>query len=112
MENSFDSIDRLLEFGMSMSLAQQMMNTMNHAMTNMNVAGSGLPLHKQTVQYYAIIDNTQFGPLSEQEVSELITSGKITGSSLVWKTGLLRWVEAGKLPEINKMMILNKMKKQ
>lgn len=27
--NDFDSIDRLLEFGLSMGIAQQMVNTMN-----------------------------------------------------------------------------------
>lgn len=28
-DNSFSSIDRLMEFGMSMGIAQQMINTMN-----------------------------------------------------------------------------------
>lgn len=109
MENSFDSIDRLLEFGMSMTVAQQMIKTMNCAMANMNVPGMGYPIPKNEVQYYAVMDNTQFGPFPEDEIGQLITSGKLTGSSLVWKTGLQRWVEARTLPEINKVMMLHKM---
>lgn len=111
MENSFDSIDRLLEFGMSMTVAQQMIKTMNCAMANMNVPGMGHPIQKNEMLYYAVIDNTQFGPLHEEEIGQLVTSGKLTGASLVWKTGLQRWVEARTLPEINKIMMLNKINK-
>ena len=39
MSTDFSSIDRLIEFGMGMSLAQQMITTMNSAMNNMQVAG-------------------------------------------------------------------------
>ena len=41
MDNNFNSIERLMEFGMGMAVAQQMVNTMNYAMTNMNVPGVG-----------------------------------------------------------------------
>lgn len=43
-DNSFNSIDRLLEFGMSMAVANQMINTMNYAMSNMNIAGQSSTL--------------------------------------------------------------------
>ena len=39
MENDFNSIDRLVEFGMGIAVAQQMVNTMNYAMSNMAVPG-------------------------------------------------------------------------
>ena len=41
MDNNFNSIDRLVEFGMGMAVAQQMVNTMNYAMSNMKVPGVG-----------------------------------------------------------------------
>lgn len=36
-EDSFYSINRLVEFGLGMSVAQQMVQTMNTAMTDMQV---------------------------------------------------------------------------
>jgi hypothetical protein len=43
-DNSFFSINRLVEFGMGIAVAQQMVNTMNSAMTNMHVPGSMNPM--------------------------------------------------------------------
>lgn len=37
INNSFDSIDRLMEFGMGLAVAQQMIATMNHTMREMEI---------------------------------------------------------------------------
>ena len=39
--NSFSTIDHLVEFGMGIAIAQQMVNTMNHCIGNMQVPGAG-----------------------------------------------------------------------
>jgi hypothetical protein len=39
-ENSFYSMDRLFEFGMSMAIAQQMVNSINDMMAKMYIPGS------------------------------------------------------------------------
>ncbi len=39
-DNNFFSVDRLVEFGMGMAMAQQMVNMMNQSMKQMYVPGS------------------------------------------------------------------------
>ena len=106
-EDSFFSINRLLEFGMGMAVAQQMVNTMNNSMSNMHVAGSMNPMQTVVPQfYYAIIEGNQTGPFSEQELSRLITEKKIVKETYIWKPGLPKWEIAEKLPEILKLVAL------
>lgn len=106
-EDSFFSINRLVEFGMGMAVAQQMVNTMNSSMSNMHVAGSMNTTQIVAPQfYYAIIDGNQAGPFSEQELSRLITEKKIVKETYIWKPGLPKWEIAEKLPEILKLVAL------
>ena len=106
-DDSFFSIDRLVEFGMSIAIAQQMVQTMNSAMTTMHVPGSMNPMQNLAPQfYYAMIEGNQAGPFSEQELSRLITQKKIVKETYIWKPGLPKWEMAEKLPEILKLVAL------
>lgn len=106
-DDSFFSINRLLEFGMSMAVAQQMVNTMNSAMTNMHVPGSMNTMQTAAPQfYYVMIEGKQAGPFSEQELSRLIAEKKIVKETYIWKPGLPKWEIAEKLPEILKLVAL------
>ena len=106
-DDSFFSINRLVEFGMSIAVAQQMVNTMNTAITNMHVPGAMNPMQTAPPAfYYAMIDGNQAGPFSEQELSRLITEKKITKLTYIWKPGLLNWEIAEKLPDILKLVAL------
>lgn len=106
-EDSFFSINRLVEFGMGMAVAQQMVNTMNSAMTNMHVPGSMNPMQTAVPQfYYAMIEGKQAGPFSEQELSRLIGEKKVVKETYIWKPGLPKWEIAEKLPEILKLVAL------
>ena len=42
--NSFFSIDKLVEFGMGMAIAQQMVQTMNKSMVDMHIPGAMNPM--------------------------------------------------------------------
>jgi hypothetical protein len=71
-DDSFFSMNRLMEFGMSMAVAQQMVSTMNSAMENIKV--NGVPqLGNAPVAplYYAVLDGNPAGPFSEKEFSIL-----------------------------------------
>lgn len=106
-EDSFFSINRLVEFGMSLAVAQQMVQTMNNAMTNMHVPGAMNPMQTAPPQfYYAIIEGNQAGPFSEQELSRLIAEKKVAKETYIWKPGLPKWEIAEKLPEILKLVAL------
>lgn len=106
-EDSFFSMNKLVEFGMSMAVAQQMVNSMNSVMTNMHVPGSMNPMQTAAPQfYYAMIEGNQAGPFSEQELSRLITEKKVVKETYIWKPGLTKWEFAEKLPEILKLVAL------
>jgi hypothetical protein len=106
-DDSFFSTNRLVEFGMSIAIAQQMVNTMNNAMANMHIPGSMNPMQTPAPQfYYAMIDGNQAGPFSEQELSRLILEKKIIKDSYIWKPGLPKWEIAENLPEILKLVAL------
>jgi hypothetical protein len=107
-EDSFYSINRLVEFGMSLAVAQQMIKTMNDAMSNMRIPGAMNPMQPAPQHvYYAIIDNKQTGPFSETELSRLIAEKRITKETYLWKPGLVKWEIVEKLPEVLKLVALS-----
>jgi len=107
-EESFFSINRLVEFGMSLAIAQQMVKTMNDAMSNMQIPGSMNPMQPAQQQfYYAIIEGKQAGPFSEQELSRLISEKKVVKETYIWKPGLPKWEIAEKLPDVLRLVALS-----
>jgi GYF domain 2 len=106
-EESFYSIDRLVEFGMSMAVAQQMVASMNSAMNQMNVPGAHMAPGHSNLLYFVVFEGKQAGPFSEAELSRLIGDGKLTKSTLMWKQGMTKWTEAENIPEILKLVALN-----
>jgi hypothetical protein len=106
-DDSFFSINRLVEFGMGLTVAQQMVKTMNDAMNNMHVPGPMNPIQTTQPQfYYVMIEGNQAGPFSEQELSRLISEKKVVKETYIWKPGLPKWEIAEKLPEILKLVAL------
>lgn len=117
MSTDFSSIDRLVEFGMGLTLAQQMVSTMNHAMNNMQIPGVNAGTTGQagfaaaqvkTQQWYTVVENRQVGPLTEAEMTKLVTNGSVTENSLVWHPGMPGWQMACDVSEINKIFLLNR----
>ena len=105
--NSFYSIDRLVEFGMSMAMAQQMVKTMNQTMQSMYVPGAMNPMQAPAPKaFHAVLDGKQAGPLSEQEMSRLITEHKVTKETLVWCPGMPSWQPVEKVPEVLRLVAL------
>ncbi len=106
-ENNFFSIDRLVEFGMGMTIAQQMVKSMNEAMNNMTIAGVNNAMEKpQEKFFYAMLEGKQTGPFSEQELSRLIAEKKITKETYLWYPSLQNWQIAEQIPEVLKLVAL------
>lgn len=106
-DNSFNSIEKLMEFGMSMAIAQQMMQTMNHALNNMqtlNISNSSMPLPSLKL-YFALVNDIPQGPFTENEIKNYILTNKITDETLIWNKELTGWMAAKHVPEINKLLI-------
>ena len=116
--NNFFSIERLIEFGMSMAVAQQMVQTMNQTMQSMYIPGTMNPMTQaqssQTAPmpqplpqvFYVIVDGNSVGPLSETEVMKLISSKQITKDTYVWKPGMNEWQTVENTPEVLKLVLL------
>jgi hypothetical protein len=108
-EKSFYAMDRLMEFGMGMAVAQQMVSTMNHTMQNMHIPGTGNPMtpSQGTARlYYAAIEGKQAGPFSETEVARLINDKKVSKETYVWYPGLREWKTAENVPEVLRLVAL------
>ncbi len=104
-EQSFFSIDRLVEFGLGMGLAQQMVGMMNQYMQSMYVPGSIQSMPMPQI-YYVAIDGQQVGPLNDSELSQLIIQKKINKDTLSWVPGMVGWKPIEQVPAILKVIAL------
>ncbi len=106
-EGQFFSIDRLVEFGLGMSIAQQMIRSMNTSMNNMQVAGgvSVLPQANNKI-YYAMLEGKQAGPFSESELTRLISEKRVVKETYLWTPGLNAWKLAEQIPEVLRLVAL------
>lgn len=105
-EDHFYSVNKLVEFGMGISIAQQMVKAMNESISGMNSTGKIQSNSSQPSLFYLIIDDLQTGPLSEIEIVQLFSTKKINKTTYFWKPGMTQWLIAEKIPEILKLIAL------
>ena len=104
-DNNFNSIEKMMEFGMSMSVAQQMMQTMNHAMSQMQAPqfktlNMPVPAPKQ---YYALVNDIPQGPFTESELTNHIVAARVQKTTMVWMQGMPSWMPAEQVMDVNKL---------
>ncbi len=106
MDNSsFYSIERLMEFGLGMAFAQQMINVMNQSIQQMYVPGSMATMPAADIIYVAL-DGKSVGPLSNSEFAHLLEAGKVCKDTLVWTPGMQSWQPIEQVPAILKIVAL------
>ena len=107
--NSFNTIDHLVEFGMGIAIAQQMVNTMNHCIGNMKIpgAGNGLTPNNPAPKYHILANDAVAGPFTEEELDTLAKAKTLTSETMVWKPGMNGWMQAKNVPEVQKVIMLN-----
>lgn len=106
-DNNFYSIDRLVEFGLGIAVAQQMVRTMNESMHQMSVPGSfTMQRTAQPALFYAMLDGSQAGPFTEHEMADLIQQKRIVHQTYMWKPGMPSWMLAGQIPEVVRLVAL------
>lgn len=106
-DNSFYSIDRLVEFGMGMAMAQQMVRVMNETMQTMCVPGAPNTISApQSLTIYVAIEGKTVGPISENEFTKLVSEKKVTCSTLVWMPGMTGWKPLEETPSVLKIIAL------
>lgn len=91
----YASIDKLVEFGVGLAIAQQMVATMNQVMQQSAIAGSP-QAYRQTDQqaFYVVIDSAVVGPWSRQQVQAAILTGRLGHASYIWTPGMPQWARA------------------
>lgn len=119
MATDFSSLDKLVEFGLGVGIANQMMNMMNHSLAQTAVPGVGLnpgitcapdvqkQVPSQQREYYIVKDDKLAGPLSEAELAVLVAKGTVEEDTFCWYPGLDSWKLAQDIPEVNKLILLN-----
>lgn len=98
--NSFFSVDRLVEFGLSLSVAQQMIDMTNRNIQNMYIPGSINSMPKPEANIYVAIDSKPVGPLTNAQFSEMVTLNKVNKDTLAWKPGMSGWTPIGEISEL------------
>lgn len=112
MNDGFYSIDRLIEFGMGLSIAQQMARTMNETLQQSvtpgvdNLSTTNHSMMQDCRLYYAVINNQQAGPFSEVDIAKLVTEKKIVDETYIWRPGMRNWEIARNIPEILRIVAL------
>lgn len=108
--DNFFSIDRLVEFGLGIGVAQQMVNSMNHALQNTYIPGTMNPMtgtpQKPPNAFFVILDGKQAGPFSEEELTRLISQGSVDKTTYVWKAGMPNWEHCENVPEVLRLVAL------
>jgi hypothetical protein len=111
-ESSFYSIDRLIEFGMGMAVAQQMVQSMNQTMAAMRIPGAGnvmdarFPVQANPV-FFVMIDGKQAGPFSEAELTRLVSEKKVVKETYVWTPDMRDWQIAENVPAVLRLVALS-----
>ena len=100
-------IDRLVDFGLGMGVANQMVGIMNQYMRTMDIPGSIQQLQRTVSPiYYVVLDGKSIGPLNDGEMASLIAQKKVTKDTLAWMPGMMGWQPIEKVPAILKIVAL------
>lgn len=105
--NNFYSMDKLVEFGMGMAVANQMVNSMNQSLNQMSIPGAGKAMLNNTeTVYYVVMNGKAEGPYSITEVSRLIAEKKVVKETYVWKPGMAQWDLVENIEELLRFVAL------
>jgi len=107
MDRSFDVLDNaakneggvagnLMGAGLGLGLGAGVGSQMGNLSNNLNTRNR--PPLLPTL-YYVLINNQQNGPLSFDQLKQLIADVRVNKQTLVWKTGLDNWILINELPE-------------
>ncbi len=84
-------------FGMAQQMAHQMAPGAQQAPPPA-AAGGPPPLPSES-QFYAALDGSKAGPYDQATLKNMVTAGRITKDTLVWKQGMANWTAAGLVAE-------------
>jgi hypothetical protein len=99
--------DKVVEFGMGMTMVRQMPQMMDMAMPKQTQNNTTPPVIRPDIANVYIANNRQqAGPFSELEVKQLMNNGVLTPNTMVWMPNMSQWMPACQVPAINKLFLL------
>lgn len=109
MDRSFDVLDNaakneggvagnLMGAGLGLGLGVGVGNQMSNVSGNLNTQNTPPP-----ILYYVLINNQQNGPLSFDQLKQLIIDVRVNKQTMIWKTGLENWVLITEIPEASNL---------
>lgn len=104
-DDSFFSMNRLMEFSMGMAMANQMTKVMNQTLSQMTVPGAGNAM-PAAATLYVVVDGKQVGPLTDKELLQLVDNGKVSKDTLAWLPGMVSWQPIEQIPSVLKTLTL------
>lgn len=105
-DDNFFSVNHLIEFGLEVNVASQMIQMMNESMQQMRTPGADNKMIRPNALYYAILDDKQAGPFSECDVARLVSEKKINASTYMWKPGMPTWHHVSEMPDVLRIVAL------
>jgi hypothetical protein len=70
------------------------MNTRAPASLRYGSSAPALPASNGQLQWYYAMGASQFGPVAEEEIGQLIEHGNLNEATLLWKEGMSQWITA------------------
>ncbi len=104
-DSNFFAMDRLMEFGLSMGMANQMVNMMNQNLQNVQIPENARPVLPKAVEWYAVLDGKPNGPFTEKEMKGLLLDKKLSKDTLVWSAGMSAWQPVESTMEIQRLIL-------
>lgn len=102
--------DKVVEFGMGMTMVRQMPQMMDMAMPQQKQNNPTPPAIRSDIENVYIANNgQQAGPFSEPEIKQLMNNGVLTPETMVWLPNMSQWMPACQVPAINKLFLLMSM---
>ncbi len=92
MGNSNSSMSDMIGMGAGLAMGQQMANSMQN---NKTATPQTPPPPPERNSFYVSIDGEAEGPYPLEQISKMITDGKIDKDSYVWQNGYEKWEHAG-----------------
>ncbi len=87
--------------GVGLGLGNMVANNLSQSMNQMQQNVNTPPPVPQAVQYFVAAGGKQTGPFNEQQLTEMVAAGTLQRDTLVWKTGMAAWTQAGQVAEIS-----------
>lgn len=111
MDDSAGFIQKMMELGIGMSMMQQMPAMIEGVLPKTPSSESTpTPPTIENKQFFIVVENSQAGPFSEEEIIKLIQNDLINKETLVWKKGMATWAKAALVPEVNRLFIISKIR--